>query len=64
MNPAQPFTDSTPMPFGKYMGKPMINVPAVYLLFLYNDGCTHAGVRQYINDNLDALKKEAKNVKR
>lgn len=38
----------------------MANVPAHYLLYLYdNGGVSHAGVRQYINDNLEALKTEA-----
>lgn len=55
----QPLTDNSPMPFGKYVGKPMIDVPAKYLLYLFNDGCTHDAVRKYIIDNLDALKKEA-----
>jgi uncharacterized protein (DUF3820 family) len=30
-------TDESKMPFGKYKGDQMINVPANYLLFLYND---------------------------
>ena len=58
------FTDNTPMPFGKYVGKAMINVPAVYLLWLHNKGCDHQGVKNYINDNLDALQKEAGKAKR
>lgn len=52
--------DYTPMPFGKYQGKRIIEVPALYLLWLYNQGCHHTGVRQYIIQNLDALMKEAK----
>ncbi len=51
------FTDNTPMPFGKYQGKAMIEVPAQYLLWLFNQGCNDNGVRKYIIDNLDALKK-------
>lgn len=51
--------DNTEMPFGKYQGKAMINVPAKYLLWLYNQGCSHQGVRQYIINNLEVLKKEA-----
>lgn len=58
------FTDYTPMPFGKYTGKAMVNVPAAYLLWLYNKGCDHAGVKNYINNNLDALQKEAGSAKR
>jgi uncharacterized protein (DUF3820 family) len=52
------------MPFGKYAGKPMIDVPAKYLLWLFNEGCNHDEVRKYIIDNLDALKKEAGECKR
>jgi uncharacterized protein (DUF3820 family) len=59
MIPTKPLTDSIPMPFGKYAGKPMIDVPAKYLLWLFNEGCSHDGVRKYLLDNLDALKKEA-----
>lgn len=52
-------TDNSEMPFGKYKGKKMINVPAPYLLWLYNNSCTHQGVKKYIIDNLLVLKKEA-----
>lgn len=52
------------MPFGKHRGKAMIDVPAPYLLWLYNSCCDHAGVKQYITDNLDALNKEAGHTKR
>lgn len=52
--------DYSPMPFGRYLGKAMIDVPAKYLLWLFdNGGCDHAGVREYINENLAVLKKEA-----
>ena len=52
-------TDNTPMPFGKHKGKAMVNIPAQYLLWLYNEGCSHTGVKKYIIDNLDGLRKEA-----
>lgn len=52
-------TDNTPMPFGKYIGKPMLEVPAKYLLWLFDNGCHHTGVKKYITDNLDCLRKEA-----
>lgn len=52
-------TDNTPMPFGKHKGKAMVNIPAKYLLWLYGQGCDHAGVKRYILDNLEGLKKEA-----
>lgn len=52
--------DRSQMPFGKYQGKAMANVPAQYLIWLYNQGCNHPGVKKYILDNLEILKKEAK----
>jgi len=52
-------TDNTPMPFGKHKGKAMANIPAQYLLWLYNEGCSHLGVKKYIISNLEGLKKEA-----
>jgi len=58
------FTDTNTMPFGKHMGKAMSNVPAIYLLWLYHKGCTHEGVRKYIINNLEGLKKEQSLVKR
>lgn len=60
----QQFTDSTPMPFGIHRGKAMVNVPAIYLLWLRDKGCDHEGVKRYILDNIEALNKEAKHVKR
>ena len=60
----QTLTDKDPMPFGKYRGKAMANVPAVYLLWLYNEGCNDTAVRQYITDNLDCLNKEVSKIPR
>lgn len=47
------------MPFGRHKGKEMVKLPAHYLLWLFNEGCAHEGVRKYLNDNLEALRKEA-----
>jgi len=58
------YTDTTLMPFGKYKGKTMANVPAAYLMFLYKEGVTHPGVKQYINDNLDVLQQEEAKTKK
>jgi uncharacterized protein (DUF3820 family) len=51
--------DNTLMPFGMHKGKAMANVPAHYLLWLLDEGCSHSGVKQYILTNLEGLKKEA-----
>ncbi len=52
------------MPFGKHKGKAMCNIPAIYLLWLYNNDCHHDGVRKYIIANLEGLNKEAAKVKK
>jgi len=58
-------TDNDPMPWGKHKGTEMANVPANYLLFLWNKwgttkpfGDSSQAVKNYIADNLDALKEE------
>jgi uncharacterized protein (DUF3820 family) len=52
-------TDESIMPFGKYKGYSMENVPASYLIWLYeNDKCNNQ-VRDYIKENLDFLILEA-----
>ena len=57
-------TDSSPMPYGKHRGLKMEDVPADYLLWLYKNDKTNEEVREYIEENLDVLNKEAKdNVK-
>lgn len=52
--------DESPMPYGKHEGKAMIDVPADYLLWLYdNDRCS-GSVKAYIEECIDALRKEVK----
>lgn len=51
-------TDQDLMPFGKHKGAKMEDVPASYLLWLWNEGISHAGVRAYIIDAFSALEKE------
>lgn len=51
--------DTDPMPYGKHKGIAMANVPASYLLWLY-DNCYNPDIRAYIRDNMDALKQEIK----
>lgn len=51
-------TDSSPMPFGKYKGDKMINVPSAYLIWLYDNGKCSGILKEYIADNLDVLRKE------
>lgn len=51
-------TDESMMPFGKYKGEKMANIPPDYLLWLYDNGKYYGEVLQYIKDNLDVLKSE------
>jgi uncharacterized protein (DUF3820 family) len=55
--------DNSPMPFGKYKGQKMENVPASYLLWLYDENKCNREVRDYIKDNLDVLEDEIKRNK-
>jgi uncharacterized protein (DUF3820 family) len=50
--------DESIMPFGKYKGEKMANVPPDYLLWIYDNGKCYGEVRKYIADNLDVLKSE------
>ena len=54
-------TDTDPMPFGKYKGTPMQDVPASYLHWLWTNGKKDdktCKVADYIRRNLNALKQE------
>jgi len=51
-------TDESIMPFGKYKGQKMANVPPEYLLFIYENGKLFGGVAEYIKENLDVIKAE------
>lgn len=52
--------DTDPMPFGKYKGKLMQDVPASYLHYLWTNGMKNddSPVANYIRENIDALKEE------
>lgn len=55
-------TDESLMPWGKWKGTKMANVPADYLLWLHKEGKYNASVKAYILENLELLKKEANKV--
>ena len=54
--------DYSLMPFGKYKGTQLANVPASYLIWIYEEslGFAYPGLREYIKDNLHILKAEFK----
>jgi len=51
-------TDNSSMPFGKYQGQKMVNIPADYLLWIYDNNKCTAEVAKYITENMDVLKAE------
>lgn len=51
-------TDESIMPFGKYQGEKMANVPPSYLLWLYENNKCYGEVRIYIQNNLEVIKSE------
>lgn len=53
-------TDTSPMPFGKYKGTALANVPASYLIYIYEHAFCYGAVKDYIRENLDALQLEIK----
>ena len=56
-------TDNDKMPFGKYKGEKMANVPADYLMWVYDNNIVIGDVRNYIRDNLDVIQAEIKRMK-
>lgn len=55
-----PLTDKDKMLFGKHKGERMIDVPAKYLLYIYeNKMCSNERVKMYIEDNLEVIKQQA-----
>lgn len=61
------YTDNSQMPFGKYKGKALVNVPADYLLYLWENmygtmADQSKPLSVYINDNLPNLKIEAREL--
>lgn len=51
-------TDNSVMPYGKYKGVKIANIPADYLIWIFeNNKCTPE-VAKYIGENIDVLKTE------
>lgn len=57
--------DTDIMPWGKYKGLKMQDVPAEYLLYLYENLLDKGSdIYQYIVDNLDTIKKQCATARR
>lgn len=48
------------MPFGKHKGEALANVPAHYLIFIYENFSLPENLQKYIRDNLEGLRQEVK----
>jgi len=52
------YTDNTKMPFGIHRGKPLGDVPADYLLWIYDNMDLDRRLKEYIDRMRDALEME------
>lgn len=51
-------SDQTLMPFGKFKGEKLANVPEHYLIWLHNEGKCYGELKTYIEENLDVMKSQ------
>ena len=51
-------TDETKLWYGKHKGKTMIDVPASYLVWCYDNNKCTANVRRYVEENREVLDKQ------
>ncbi len=52
--------DDSPMPYGKYKGFPMEEVPADYLIWLMDNLRASPEIIEYVKENREVLDKEIK----
>ena len=52
--------DDSLMPNGQFEGEKMEDVPDAHLIWIYENDRCKPNVRQYILENLDAIRKNAK----
>lgn len=62
---SEPYSDNTPIPFGVHRGTKLANVPAGYLLYLWDKSkqgkeLSDAKLAMYIKENFHAIELEAK----
>lgn len=53
--------DTDLMPWGKFKGVEMQNVPAYYLIWLIDNHKFSGNVKRYIKDNLEVIESELEN---
>ena len=57
-NMNEPLDDESEMPYGQHKGELMIDVPAKYLLWLYDNDRCNVPVKAYIEKCIEILRKE------
>lgn len=57
-------TDETHIHFGRHKGKRLIDVPADYLIWLYENNKCYGPLRKYIEDNREALNNQVLTIKK
>lgn len=58
------YTDQTIMPYGKYKGTALANVPPDYLLYLYHEKMiSNPSLLKYVEDNATVLQQEYNKLK-
>jgi uncharacterized protein (DUF3820 family) len=55
-----PMEDDDLMPTGKHKNEKMIDVPAKYLIYIYENEMCNLRVKDYIKRNMDVIKEQAK----
>jgi uncharacterized protein (DUF3820 family) len=55
-----PMDDNSIMPFGKYQGKKLVNVPSAYLKWLWEKKLCVGPLKEYIKDNLEVIEQQIK----
>ena len=47
--------DDSIMPYGKHQGTELANVPAEYFIWMYDNDKLSRDLKQYVEENMDAL---------
>jgi len=58
-----PLDDEDEMPYGEHKGEKMGDLPAKYLIWLYENNRCSQKVKAYIDENMDFLKLQIKQKK-
>jgi uncharacterized protein (DUF3820 family) len=53
-------TDQSLMPFGQHKGEKLANIPARYMLYIFENFQLHDNLKAYIKKNKDVLEAEVK----